>query len=371
MRWDKDNINPTICDFSIVQGSASYKCSGVSQSSPTSTPIPREQEWIEDDPADSSSCISLATSPLLSSAAIVQQSYKWVNVKIGSGSDFIPGIIFNPSEKGLVYARTDIGGAYRKNADDSWIPLLDFTRTDYTLLRGCIRIVGTRATATFSFPRITLQGRREHAWTRNGRASCRNGLWKSTDFGKTWAEVQSFTDGGSYVPDPSAASDTSGLNNDKIGISFVTFDLNSGSSGSATPRIFVGVANLGSTNIYVTEDAGETSTFLRSVKLVATLTHFAKGTVLQDKILHSYLTKAYFLPPKILTCLTPMVLVHMMEWTDQSIISGGDLYFGFGGLAVDYQRSGTIMVAALNSWWPDGQIFRSNDSGATWSALWQ
>ena len=28
------------------------------------------------------------------------------------------------------------------------------------------------------------------------------------------------------------------------------------------------------------------------------------------------------------------------------------------------------MVAALNSWWPDGQIFRSTDSGATWSALW-
>lgn len=29
------------------------------------------------------------------------------------------------------------------------------------------------------------------------------------------------------------------------------------------------------------------------------------------------------------------------------------------------------MVAALNSWWPDGQIFRSTDSGATWSPLWQ
>lgn len=28
------------------------------------------------------------------------------------------------------------------------------------------------------------------------------------------------------------------------------------------------------------------------------------------------------------------------------------------------------MVAALNSWWPDGQIFRSNDSGATWSPIW-
>ena len=46
------------------------------------------------------------------------------------------------------------------------------------------------------------------------------------------------------------------------------------------------------------------------------------------------------------------------------------LYHGFGGVAVDFQRPGTIMIAALNSWWPDGQIFRSSDSGTTWSPLW-
>jgi len=51
-------------------------------------------------------------------------------------------------------------------------------------------------------------------------------------------------------------------------------------------------------------------------------------------------------------------------------VSGGDLYFGFGGFAVDPQKPGTIMVAALNCWWPDGQIFRSTNGGATWSPLW-
>ncbi|KAI0310081.1 hypothetical protein OF83DRAFT_1071109, partial [Amylostereum chailletii] len=56
--------------------------------------------------------------------------------------------------------------------------------------------------------------------------------------------------------------------------------------------------------------------------------------------------------------------------TDITPVSGSDLYFGFGGLSVDLQNPGTIMVAALNSWWPDGQIFRSTDSGATWTALW-
>lgn len=38
----------------------------------------------------------------------------------------MPGIVFNPSLKGLAYARTDIGGAYKLNSDDSWTPLTDF-----------------------------------------------------------------------------------------------------------------------------------------------------------------------------------------------------------------------------------------------------
>ena len=59
-------------------------------------------------------------------AAVSSQTYTWKNVKIGGGGGFVPGIIFNPSEKGLAYARTDIGGAYRLNSDDSWTPLLDF-----------------------------------------------------------------------------------------------------------------------------------------------------------------------------------------------------------------------------------------------------
>lgn len=43
---------------------------------------------------------------------------------------------------------------------------------------------------------------------------------------------------------------------------------------------------------------------------------------------------------------------------------------GFGGLGLDMQQPGTLTVAALNLWWPDVQIFRSTDSGATWSTIW-
>lgn len=62
--------------------------------------------------------------------------------------------------------------------------------------------------------------------------------------------------------------------------------------------------------------------------------------------------------------------ISAKTWTDitpPSLV--GDQIYGFGGFTVDLQ-TGTIMTAALNLWWPDAQIFRSNDTGSTWSTLW-
>lgn len=72
------------------------------------------------------SFLLLACVVLPPALSVSSQSYTWKNVKIGGGGGFVPGIVFNPSQKGLAYARTDIGGAYRLNADDTWTPLLDF-----------------------------------------------------------------------------------------------------------------------------------------------------------------------------------------------------------------------------------------------------
>lgn len=57
-------------------------------------------------------------------------------------------------------------------------------------------------------------------------------------------------------------------------------------------------------------------------------------------------------------------------WTDISPTPMASTYYGYGGLSVDLQVPGTLMVAALNCWWPDELIFRSVDSGATWSPIW-
>ena len=60
--------------------------------------------------------------------------YQFHNVVIGGGG-FVTGIVFSPAEKGLVYLRTDVGGAYRKDArSKEWVPLLDWAnQTDWNL----------------------------------------------------------------------------------------------------------------------------------------------------------------------------------------------------------------------------------------------
>ena len=58
--------------------------------------------------------------------AVPTQPHTWRNVEIVGGG-FVPGIVFNEGERGLVYARTDIGGAYRLDAGTGrWVPLLDW-----------------------------------------------------------------------------------------------------------------------------------------------------------------------------------------------------------------------------------------------------
>src|SRR5690349_5138280 len=58
--------------------------------------------------------------------AVASQAYHWRNVAIVGGG-FVSGIITHPGAKGVMYARTDVGGAYRFDpATKSWVAITDW-----------------------------------------------------------------------------------------------------------------------------------------------------------------------------------------------------------------------------------------------------
>src|SRR5262245_19403132 len=61
--------------------------------------------------------------------------YAWRNVVI-LGGGFVTGIEFSQIEPDLIYARTDVGGAYRWDAGaDRWLPITDWVgRNDSNLM---------------------------------------------------------------------------------------------------------------------------------------------------------------------------------------------------------------------------------------------
>lgn len=193
-----------------------------------------------------------------------------------------------------------------------------------------------------------------------------NGLWKSTDGGVTFTKVSSFTATGTYIAD---ASDSSGYNSDIQGLAFVTFDSTSAVTNGATSRIFVGTASNGTQQaVWQSTDAGATWSAVAG-QPAAFFPHKARLSP-SEKVL--YLTYSDGAGPYDGTNggVYRYSLVNN-TWTNITPVSGSDLYFGFGGLGLDTLKPGTLVVAALNSWWPEAQIFRSTDSGATWSRLWE
>src|SRR5205807_1135557 len=112
----------------------------------------------------------------------VADSYTWKNVQIGGGG-FVPGIIFNQSEKNLAYARTDIGGAYRWNeAGKSWIPLLDGTDWDHWDRTGVVSLASDALAPDKVYAAV---GTYTNSWDPGTgavlRSSDRGTTWQATD----------------------------------------------------------------------------------------------------------------------------------------------------------------------------------------------
>jgi len=304
----------------------------------------------------------------------------WTNVPIGGGG-FVPGIIYNQSEPNLVYARTDVGGAYRWNpVNSTWTPITDSINAPGVLSLATdpvnpnrVYIAAGLYTAWWaqdaSIYYSTDQG---NSWTQvalpfklggneDGRGAGErlqidpnndsilylgtndNGLWKSTDYGQTWSQVTSFS--------PSS-------------VTFVLFNKASGSSGNTTPDIYVGVNSTTGPNLYESTDAGATWAPVANEPAAGLLAYRAEI----DSAGNMYISYDNALGPNDVSSGAVWKLdTQNGAWTNITPPTGQG---GFAGVAVDAENPGTIMVTTLDRWWPNGdQIYRSTDGGATWTDL--
>lgn len=347
--------------------------------------------------------------------------YKWGKVKIGAGG-YVPGIVTNSSQKGLMYARTDMGGAYRwDDTKKEWIQLMEFLGYDDWNNAGVEAIAtdsvepnrlyifagmynndwSSKKAVLFrstdygnNFDKIELPfkaggnmpgrdiGERIvidpnnnkvlYIATRgddinNGKG---NGLWKSEDYGKTWVKVSSF-------PDEGQDKDFYG---NAYGIGWVLFDETSSKPNETTKRIFVGVQDKDGEKIYTSEDAGKTWEGLKGQPL---------GREIKGKLEGMYAHKAVISKGTMYVTYKSEIGpygagfgnvykydINKKTWEDVTPVEKSlnrENGIPFGGITVDTKNPNVVMVVTQNLWWPDELIFRSIDGGKTWTGgdLWK
>ncbi len=104
--------------------------------------------------------------------------YAWKSVPIGGGG-YVLDVYCHPKQKDLVYIRTDVGGFYRWDANESrWIPLTDqFTRAQSNYYGG------EGLALDPSDPKIVYIAAGKYEWASPGT------IFKSSDQGRSWKKL--------------------------------------------------------------------------------------------------------------------------------------------------------------------------------------
>ena len=344
---------------------------------------------------------------MIEAQPLPSEPYTWRNVVIGGGG-FVTGIVFHPREKGLAYARTDVGGAYRwDEPTQRWVPLTDWLGMADVNLTGCESIgldpndpqrvylaVGTYTWANAAILRSDDQGKTfqrtdvpfkmgaNEAGRFNGErlgvdpndgeilffSSRQDGMWRSADRGATWQKVDGFPNTSPELQQNDHSRTRFDFRPQPVGIVCVLFEPSSGHAGSPTPVLYAAVST-SRTNLYRSTDAGVTWTAVPGQPVGLRPNHLVRspdGTV--------YLSYGREPGPNSMSAgalwkFNPKTSV----WTDITPVKPDDhdQPFGYGCVAVDAQHPSTIMATTFCHWRPHDEIFRSTNAGMTWTQLWQ
>ena len=344
----------------------------------------------------------------------------WNSVKFGGGG-YVTGLIFHPSSPHVLYARTDIGGAYRWNdKTSSWTPITD--GLGFGAAEGRFHGVESiavdpsddqriyMATGMYTFEgngRLYQSSDRGEHWTHvdlpfpiggnnGGRAmgerlmvdpnlpstlfyaSRTAGLWKSADSGQTWAQVTSLS--------------TAKMNQDQVnavggsamGVELVVYDTDikgphkakkhPKDPGLPTQTIYTAIApdyaNVAglTSNLYKSADGGASWTPVATPVSGYHIPHMVRA---DDGMFYVVFTQGAGPGAG-----GPARLYKFdgKDWTllkSEAPLNGTN--FGMGGLSVSGTGATTrIALGVTNSWgnWNGQQIVQlSDDGGQTWREI--
>jgi len=344
------------------------------------------------------------------------KAFTWGSVVMGGGG-FVSAIIASKTEKNIIYARTDVGGAYRWNeANKSWVSILDWVGPNELGLWGVdalaldpsnsSRVYMLAGTSYWSdgktmilrsdnygetFDTINVSSQFKTNGNGMGRQNgerlavdpnnpnilfCgtrNNGLWKSTDRGSSWSKV---------VGAPTLAND--------LGINLVLFDPNK-KTGNTTSRIYIGLSRE-SDNFYVSEDAGATwSTIAFPASLSKKV--MPQRAVLTPGGKFLYIATAVYAGPHGNGASRGALLRYNTVDKTFSNVSpenvlddppgdgGWGAYLGgIGGVSIGTSDTNFIVTSTINAWKPQiwdksgtpawgDKIFASKDGGQTWTEV--
>jgi photosystem II stability/assembly factor-like uncharacterized protein len=334
--------------------------------------------------------------------------YVWKSVPIVGGG-FVDGLVFHPTAKDVLYARTDMGGAYRRNPKTRlWEPMLDFisyadlnrmgveslavdpsdaqkvylacgTYTAPDVPNGAI-LRSSDQGRTFQRSNVPFKFGGNEAGRGNGERMAvdpndgrilllgtrKNGLWKSEDGAVTWTKVESFPkDVLQLTPEEEKLPAWSGGGRNTV--VFVVFDPSSGSKGKPSQIIYAGVSIMGKPGIFRSEDAGKTWKAVPGAPTEYRPNHAVLAS--DGNLFITFGTDPG--PMQMMDGALWKLATKTGTWTDITP-DKPDLERKFGYAAVSVDAKDPKVLIASSFYRPKGEeVFRSTDGGASWKRVFE
>lgn len=327
------------------------------------------------------SAFCVLNAPVVFAQTASDKPYSWKTIPYGAGG-YVDGFLYHPKEKGLLYARTDIGGMYRYDyANRRWIPLLDHLGRDDADLMGVISMAIDPNNPDLIYAACGLY---LPDWARTGailRSSDRGATWKKTELPiRIGGNADGRGAGDRLMVDPSNPKTIYyGSNQDGLWISRnggETFAKATASPSKSfnlvifepkTGDMYVGSAE-GKGGLFVSRDKGASfqpvpdtpaqppqhAAFAPDGSLYVTFAQSDNGSAANPS--HAVRGSLHKRD------------AQTGKWRDISPIKANDNPRG-GYSGVDVGPDGTVVVSTIERWWPGDDIFLSKDGGAKWIAL--